>query len=163
MNKKGFTLIELIAVMTILALIMLIAVPNTLNLMEKNKRDSFINDAKTAIRLVSSKDRRENNVSYPREYRINNHGIGWNINTDSISDKSAFNEYYTQIRVLVCNNSGTKYYLIYMTDGKNEIRASKGVSSSSTELLENYPDINDDSSNRYKLVKKFSNNQSLSC
>ncbi len=162
MNKKGFTLIELIAVMTILALIMLIAVPNTLNLMEKNKRDSFINDAKTAIRLVSSKDRRENNASYPASYKINNHGIGTtNINTDSISDKSAFNEYYTQIRVLVCNNSGTKYYLIYMTDGKNEIRASKGVSSSN--ILKNYPDIDKDTSERYELVKKFENNQSFSC
>ncbi|MCR5483079.1 MAG: BspA family leucine-rich repeat surface protein [Bacilli bacterium] len=41
-NNKGFTLVELLAVIVILAIIMLIAIPAILNTMEKAKRKSFI-------------------------------------------------------------------------------------------------------------------------
>ena len=41
MNKKGFTLVELIAVVALVALIALIALPNVLNLQKKNKDKEY--------------------------------------------------------------------------------------------------------------------------
>ncbi len=40
-NKKGFTLVELLAVIAILAILMLLIMPNILNMFNKGKEDSF--------------------------------------------------------------------------------------------------------------------------
>ncbi len=48
-NEKGFTLIELIAVIVILGVIVTIAIPNIVATLDKNRRDSFIKDAQRAI------------------------------------------------------------------------------------------------------------------
>lgn len=45
-NKKGFTLVELLAVVIIMAIIALIATPNIISLLERSKRTDFIGDAK---------------------------------------------------------------------------------------------------------------------
>ena len=42
MNNKGFTLVELLAVIVILAIILLVAVPNVLNVIERSKEDSYL-------------------------------------------------------------------------------------------------------------------------
>lgn len=43
MNKKGFTLVELLAVIVILAVILTIAVPNMFKIIDKSKQDSYDN------------------------------------------------------------------------------------------------------------------------
>lgn len=45
MNKKGFTLVELIAVVVIMAIIAMIATPNIISMMNNGKREDFINNA----------------------------------------------------------------------------------------------------------------------
>ena len=45
MKKKGFTLIELLAVIIILAVIALITVPIVLNIIEKSRKQAFLNSA----------------------------------------------------------------------------------------------------------------------
>ena len=49
MNKKGFTLIELIAVVVIMAIIALIATPNIVNMMDRGKKEDYIAYAKEII------------------------------------------------------------------------------------------------------------------
>ncbi len=51
-RNKGFTLIELLAVIVILGVIMLIAIPNVTSTLEKNKKDSYIKDAKKMMNLA---------------------------------------------------------------------------------------------------------------
>lgn len=58
MNKKGFTLIEVIVVIVLIALIAVIAVPNVINMANKGQKkeiivdaESIINDAKHKINL----------------------------------------------------------------------------------------------------------------
>ena len=58
MNKKGFTLIEVIVVIVLIALIAVIAVPNVINMANKGQKkeiivdaESIINDAKHKIKL----------------------------------------------------------------------------------------------------------------
>ena len=62
MNKKGFTLIELLATLAILSIIMLVAVPNTVSLFEKNKKDAFISDAKRLVALAESEIRNDDSI-----------------------------------------------------------------------------------------------------
>ena len=48
-NRKGFTLIELIAVVVIMAIIALLATPNIISLLEKGKKEQFVADAKEFV------------------------------------------------------------------------------------------------------------------
>lgn len=58
-NRKGFTLIELIAVVVIMAIIALLATPNIIGLLEKGKKEEFVADAKEFISKASYQYRSE--------------------------------------------------------------------------------------------------------
>lgn len=62
LNKKGFTLVELLATIGILALISLIAIPSVINLTNKNKQNVYIKDAKRFISLVEYESRKSENI-----------------------------------------------------------------------------------------------------
>lgn len=49
MNKKGFTLVELLAVIVILAVILTIAVPNMFKIINKSKEDTYNNQVTMII------------------------------------------------------------------------------------------------------------------
>ena len=53
-NKKGFTLVELLAVIVVLAIIILIAVPSVMNSMEKARRNSFVVEAREIIKSAQA-------------------------------------------------------------------------------------------------------------
>ena len=55
MNRKGFTLVELLAVIAILALLVLVAVPNVLGMFNKAKKDTFLTEAKSIFKESASK------------------------------------------------------------------------------------------------------------
>ena len=68
MNKKGFTLIEVIVVIVLIALIAVIAVPNVINMANKGQKkeiivdaESIINDAKHKINLQKYESLRPKN------------------------------------------------------------------------------------------------------
>lgn len=49
MNKKGFTLVELLATMVILAIIAGVAIPNVIKIMSNNEKEKVLNDGLTMI------------------------------------------------------------------------------------------------------------------
>ena len=49
LNKKGFTLVELLAVIVILSVLMLIALPSVINIMNKARDDAFKDEALSFI------------------------------------------------------------------------------------------------------------------
>lgn len=51
-SNKGFTLIELVATITILSIIMMIAVPNVVSILNKNKAQTYVNDARKLVTLA---------------------------------------------------------------------------------------------------------------
>ena len=52
MNKKGFTLVELLAVIAILAILVIIALPNVLSMFNKAKKDTFASETKDMVRIA---------------------------------------------------------------------------------------------------------------
>lgn len=71
MNKKGFTLVELLSVIALLAIIMLLAIPNIISIIEKGKKQAFLDDAKKFISLVEyqvNKNNSETDVFYLTDY-----------------------------------------------------------------------------------------------
>ena len=48
-DKKGFTLIELIAVVVILSILAIIATPNIVNMIDRGKKEQYVADAKDFI------------------------------------------------------------------------------------------------------------------
>ena len=65
MGRKGFTLIELLATILILSLLMLVAVPNVMSTIDKNKRDTYVEDAKKMITLAEYKVRSDTSIELP--------------------------------------------------------------------------------------------------
>ena len=53
-NKKGFTLVELLAVLVILGIVSFIAVPNVIELINGNKKDAILGDARKMISYAKS-------------------------------------------------------------------------------------------------------------
>ena len=46
MNSKGFTLVELLAAIVILSIIMVVAVPNVIGMVNNSKKNTYVEDAK---------------------------------------------------------------------------------------------------------------------
>lgn len=56
-NNKGFTLVELLATISLLAVLMLIAVPNIIGVVNRNKNNTYVEDAKKLVALAEYKIR----------------------------------------------------------------------------------------------------------
>ena len=54
MNKKGFTLVELLAVIAILAILVIIALPNVMSLFNEAKKNSFTNEIKELYKTAQN-------------------------------------------------------------------------------------------------------------
>ena len=60
-NKKAFTLVELLAVIVILAVVLAIAIPRISNIIESAERSSFVSSTKLLIKAVQTKLLEDNN------------------------------------------------------------------------------------------------------
>ena len=67
MKSRGFTLIELLATLTILGIIMAIAVPNVMSILDKNKRTTYLEDAKKLVTQAEYKFRMSQSSDKPAD------------------------------------------------------------------------------------------------
>ena len=170
LEKKGFTLIELLAVMTILGFVVLLAVPSTINVMEKNKKDSMINDARKIIRVIENTDRKD-------DYKDTQFVINGKNNKINSRDESVFSSYkavsvpdvttspygndYRLLAVQACTyekaEESIRYYNILLWDGKYYLFGTKGLTTSilnDSSTTGKLIDVNTETKDRYKMVKK---------
>lgn len=118
-NRKGFTLVEVIAVVVILGVILMIAVPSITGLSNRSKEKRMIEDAKMFITLVQSKIESDTSI-YPTEG--SKFYLSY-IDTKNLTESPYGFEYNpdkSNVAVSNCNEEtyicGT--YEVYLTDGK---------------------------------------------
>ena len=114
MNKKGFTLIEVIAVVVILGIIMFIAVPNISSYILGSKKDTYINDAKRFV------DGAKNFVS-TKGIPINKTNITYYIPKECLPiDKQESSPYGKWDKVYVAVTYDNRVYNYYFTSIDSE-------------------------------------------
>lgn len=122
MNKKGFTLIELLGVIVILSIIMLIAVPNITSVLEKNKKETYLADAKKLI-TQAEYEIRTGNVEKPNANEIVKITLAY-LGTNDVNKDPDGNSYsLTDSYVVIVRNEGyLEYYvnLVATTDSGNK-------------------------------------------
>lgn len=130
MNRKAFTMVELIAIITIIGVILIFALPNVTSTIERNKKDVMINDAKDFLDKVKYCLLVNKAVcQYPTT--AGNPGAK-KIYLDAVDPreeikKSPFGNEYNRtnsyVKVSLNNSGGVKNYIytIYLFDGEYKI------------------------------------------
>ena len=125
MNKKAFTMVELIVVIVLIGVILVFALPNVTSTLERNKKDRMIEDAKDMVEKA-------------KNYILTGKGNYPTNNTDSICSSgitlanldprgeikdSPFGGTYLNGYVKVCINATNNEYIykITLTDGNYKI------------------------------------------
>ncbi len=143
LNNQGFTLVELLSVVVILSILMAIAVPNIISTLDRNKKETYIGDAKKMISLVRSQmGNRINKPGYGEIVRVN---LSCLDNQDLPSDPEGnpYDENETFV-VVVRKNEELVYYVNMM--GKSSNGNTRGIYLTDRSNL--------DKDNRMTLVRK---------
>lgn len=128
MNKKGFTLVELLGVIVILSIVMLIAIPNISSTLERSKRDQYITDAKKMISLAEY-ELRKGEIAKPSATNLLKIELSYLATTDLEKDPDGkeydiHNSYVIVSRkdgvltyhVNLVSNHGSKYWGIKLAE-----------------------------------------------
>ena len=126
-DKKGFTLVELLATVVILGIIMIVAVPNVMGILTRNRSNTYLEDAKKLSTLAEYQVRSGSNV-------IQKPATGQCIvMTLSYLDNAEFEdapnggEYLKNVSFVVVKKEGNelKYYVQLLENYKNTYRGVK--------------------------------------
>lgn len=162
-NKKGFTLIELLAVVVILGVIMTIAIPNVTATIDKNKKETFIEDAIKIVSAAEYKIRSDTKIKYPDQNSITVISLE-QIGTDEI-EMSPFETYYSKKYSFVAitkelSDTGEEFEYVYSihlvsctdkecaNDDENSASKNRGIELRQVSAF--------DTADRYDLVEKGS-------
>ena len=148
MRKNGFTLIELLAVIVVIGLIMLIAVPNIVGLSTGVRKDQMLDDAKKLISLAKYKvntDYEIRNLTKPgicvNEVCTMSFDF-LNINGD-LGDDPDGGTYQTGSQVIYQINNNVSEYCITLIGSKRTIGATECVKEASLYSRSNVVDRTD--------------------
>ncbi|MEG2283822.1 MAG: type II secretion system protein [Bacilli bacterium] len=147
LNHKGFTLIELLGVLVILSVIMLIAVPNVMSIMDRNKKDIYIADAKKLVTMAEYAIRSDTSIPLPSPTEIIVLPLKFITNGDLLTDPDG--NKYSEIDSYVAINkkNGFDEYYVNLV-GISPKGNNRGV------YLTKIDDINSLDSSRYKKIIK---------
>jgi type IV pilus assembly protein PilA len=114
MKKKGFTLIELLAVIVIMGIILAIAIPSTVGIIDKSKRDVHVKNAQVMASTVKTVMIQEEDapvnegdgIIYTMKY-LSDNGYLPKFKDPDGGDYDDMNTYV----VVVKTESGFKYYV----------------------------------------------------
>ena len=143
MDKKGFTLIELLGVIVILSIIMLIAVPNITSVLERNKKETYLADAKKLI-AQAEYEIRNGDIEKPNSTNIVKITLSY-LGTNDVNKDPDGNSYNLKDSyVIVVRNDGYLEYYVNLIADTNS--GNKGIELTKQENLQ--------SDSRFNLIKK---------
>jgi len=150
-NTKGFTLVELLAVIVVLAVIILIAMPSVMSAMEKARRNALITEAAeiTKVAQTAYADDIMNNVAtgnqsgtcYPLKWLVSN----------GFLDKNTTN--YTGSVLLTVDTNGKATYKIWLSNGMFAIPGVISNEITNTSLT-NSKSVSDECNGEASVVRK---------
>ena len=120
MNKKGFTLVELVIVVIILGVILVFALPNITSTLERNKKDQMIIDAKDMVEKAKNYALKTNGI-YPT-YGCSNELKLSDIDPRNEIKDSPFGVKYSDssyVKICLNSSSGSYEYKVYLSDDYN--------------------------------------------
>ena len=119
MNKKGFTLVELLGVVVILAIILLIAVPNIMALSERSKKDGYINDSKKMVYLVKY-DIKKGTINKPASGESVKVTLNDLSTSDLEKDKDGYTYDLSKSYVYITRENGNLIYYVQLVSDKGK-------------------------------------------
>ena len=121
-NKKGFTLVELLAALVILGLLMVVAAPNVLGILNKNKSEIYVEDAKKLVARAEYVMRGDTSITKPNGSNCVFFSLGYLDNAE-FSDPPQGGEYFiNKSFVKACKESGEYVYYVQLLEcDKKEI------------------------------------------
>ena len=119
MNKKGFTLVELLGVIIILAIVLLIAVPNIMTLVERTKKDGYINDAKKMVYLVKA-EIKKGGINKPATDDVVKVTLKDLLTKDLEKDKDGYTYDLEKSYVYITRENGNLVYHVQLVSDKGE-------------------------------------------
>lgn len=118
MNNKGFTLVELLATMVVLSIIMIMAVPNVVGVVQRNKNKTYVEDSKKLVSLAEYKLRSNSNYK-PTASQTFCFYLSF-LGTDELStapDGGTYSSDYSFVKVQLI--SGEFKYTVQLVEAKN--------------------------------------------
>lgn len=139
-NKKGFTLVELLAVIVIMGILMAIAIPSVSSIINKSKAKVYVQDAlsfvSTANAMVTNETLKIDDYDTTYYIHINNL-----LNDNSDITKSPFSDWLDAYVVITLNKDGTNdYYWVScdQTGWKINLKSSKTITAQDVHLGRKY-------------------------
>ena len=136
-NKHGFTLVELIIVITLIAVVAVIATPNVINMVDNGRKEQILTDAKNFLDDVKYKISLNTYQAYfpqndgeCKEICANSALFGKDLDKDYNGNNYDKNE--SCVKVLL--SDGKYYYYIKLASQKNDNTYSKGISTSNSKI-----------------------------
>lgn len=137
-NNKGFTLVELLATISILAIIMLIAIPNVVGVVQKSRNKTYVEDAKKMISLAKYKVKSDLKIKNALGYGSVCISLNYLDSGKEIKDAPNGGEYDTEKSyVLVEKNYDNSYYYSVQLLENDKDSNIQGLNEISSEYLSN--------------------------
>ena len=145
-NNKGFTLVELLATISILAIIMLIAIPNVVGVVQKSRNKTYVEDAKKMISLAKYKVKSDVKIKDALGYGSVCISLNYLDSGKEIKDAPNGGEYDTEKSYVFVekNYDNSYYYSVQLLENDKDSNI-QGLNEISSEVLSNdnsYKNVN---------------------
>ncbi len=134
MDKKGFTLVELLASLTILSMLMVIAVSSVLKVVDSNRRETYVEDAKKFVAQIEYNVRSNKGIVKPANGSCIAISLDFIDTADFKKAPSGGKYNYEASFVVLKNDNFTDKYYVRLIENLNSTSA-RGISMASADNL----------------------------